>query len=154
MSIFHVIVNILTIAFGGYCAAHWALIRFYREKMWERRASGYTVILESLHEMKNWFETHEDELHRERTLTDDEKSKMTERYNEAKQKIFRNIGGEKWIMLPCDYDCVEKFLSDIKMRGVRDWFDVLETGQILTIDCINKIETSARKQMQKNLRIL
>jgi hypothetical protein len=42
---------------GTWFAAHFALRRFYREKVWERKTAAYTAIFEALYDMSLWFET-------------------------------------------------------------------------------------------------
>jgi len=44
--------------FGAWLAARFALYRFYREKVWERKIAAYTAIFEALHDMGRWYEAH------------------------------------------------------------------------------------------------
>jgi hypothetical protein len=41
---------------GSWLAARFALSRFYRERIWERRAAAYTSIFESVHEYVRWVD--------------------------------------------------------------------------------------------------
>lgn len=130
--------------------ANIALRRFQREKMWERRADGYTTILEALHEMKAWYEEHEAALYRDRDMNEDEKTILRERYQAAKLQLSRRVGGEKWLFSREVFERIERFLIDVQMPNIRDWCEVLEGGQWLTSQCIEDIEGFARDEIYQN----
>jgi len=55
----------------AWLAARFALSRFYREKVWERKTAAYTAIFDALHDMDQWFAEHLATFSNDRDLTTD-----------------------------------------------------------------------------------
>jgi hypothetical protein len=66
--------------FGAWLAARFALRRFYREKMWERKTVAYTAIFEAIHDMGTWFDQHFAAMIRNRELTQEKQDELTATY--------------------------------------------------------------------------
>lgn len=143
-------VSVFSAVISSLLTANIALKRFQREKMWERRADGYTAILEALHEMKAWYEEHEAMLYRDHDMDDDQKAVLSGRYQAAKLQLSRRVGGSKWLFSKEVFERIERLLKEVQMRGIRDWYEVLEGGQYLTSQCIEDIERLARAEINQN----
>jgi len=118
--------------------------------MWERRADGYTAILEALHEMKAWYEEHEAAQYRDHDMDDDQKAVLSGRYQAAKLQLSRRVGGAKWLFSKEVFERIERLLEEVQMPGIRDWYEILEGGQYLTSQCIEDIERIARGEINQN----
>jgi hypothetical protein len=113
---------------GAWVAARFALTRFYREKIWERKAAAYTAIFEALHFIDNWYSKHFDAYITQRELTKEETDKLRAAANDAEAELERRLASETWLIPD---DCrlrLKKLTTDLKERQ-EDWFQYLDAGQ-------------------------
>jgi len=70
--------------FGAWLAARFALYRFYREKVWERKIAAYTAIFEALHDKGRWYEAHIEEAMSGSDLPKETRDALAADYRKAK----------------------------------------------------------------------
>jgi hypothetical protein len=83
---------------AAWLAARLALTRFYREKMWERKAEAYTAIFTALHDMRVWFRTHVDQTVAGSTLPDDRSKELEVAFRTARSDLERRLDAETWLL--------------------------------------------------------
>lgn len=72
--------------------------RFYRERLWDRRAAAYVVIFESLEDLLEWYsELFEAQISRQ-DLPEDREKQLLARQRSAREQIKRKIAGEAWLL--------------------------------------------------------
>src|SRR4051812_11124747 len=86
---------------GAWLATQFALRRFYREKIWERKTAAYTIIFEALFDMARWHHEHLTAYFREREIGEPEASTLRTEYQKGKLTLQRKLAAEVWL-LPAD----------------------------------------------------
>jgi hypothetical protein len=109
---------------GAWLAARFALYRFYKEKVWERKAA-YTAIFEALHDMEKWFDAHISARRKDHEIPDDETERIGKEYRAARDLLERRLAAESWL-LP---DTSRTILNDMSYRLAHqpkaDWLDTV-----------------------------
>ncbi|WP_159010041.1 hypothetical protein [Bradyrhizobium sp. S69] len=113
---------------GAGVAAWFALNRFYREKIWERKAAAYTAIFEALHFIDNWYSKHYDAYLTRRELSKEETDKLRAAANDAEAELERRLASETWLIPNNCRLRLKKLTTGLKERE-EDWFEYLEAGQ-------------------------
>lgn len=80
--------------------ARLTLQRFYKERMWERKATAYTTILEALYLNQEWYSEHFDAAITHQELTQEHKEKLTRASSEARSLMMRSVEGQTWLLSP------------------------------------------------------
>jgi hypothetical protein len=75
-------------------AARFALYRFYREKVWERKIAADTAIFEALHDMGRWYEAHIEEAMNGSDLPKETTDALAADYRKAKANLQRRLGAD------------------------------------------------------------
>src|ERR1700712_4893218 len=83
---------------GAWFAARFALSRFYREKVWERKAAAYTAIFEALHFIEQWFSEHQDAYFEQREISEEETKRLSKASNDAEAELARRLASETWLI--------------------------------------------------------
>ena len=104
------ILSMLGSFFGAWFAAHFALRRFYREKVWERKTNAYTAIFEAIHDMGTWFDEHFDSMVRHKEISEEQQHELTTTYQTARKTFERRLTSETWL-IPDD---IRKRLDDLQ----------------------------------------
>ena len=116
---------------GAWLAAHFALRRFYQERIWERKAAAYTTVFEALYEISRWFGEHHNALENRQELDSDYQEEMSLSYQEAMRTLGRRVSGEAWL-LPDEFTAIlDEMQKDLQLN-VYDWHRHIETGVIAT----------------------
>jgi hypothetical protein len=132
---------------GAWLAARFGLSRFYREKVWERKAATYTAIFDALHDMNNWFTTHLDALEQGVELASNRKSELYQSYANANAKLRRRIDVEAWL-IPSEYFIkLEKLLTDLKFPPEANWFEIIDTGSMVMSENIKLLRVLFRNDL-------
>jgi hypothetical protein len=131
---------------GAWLAARFALSRFYREKVWERKTGAYTTIFEALHDMGIWFDKHLDAEVRGIELDEQAQDRLSEEYRGAKQRLERQLASETWLIPDC---CQQRLAQLIRELDAKQeyWFDVVETGSV----AISSAEKDLRQLVREDL---
>jgi hypothetical protein len=93
-----IILPFASAGFGGWIAAQFALGRFRKEKVWERKTAAYTVMFEALHDMMEWFNRHLTEQYELREISDEERTRFALEYRKAREILTRRIASEAWLL--------------------------------------------------------
>jgi hypothetical protein len=113
--------------FGAWVAARFALSRFYREKVWERKAAAYTAIFEALHFIEQWYSKHQDAYFEQREISDEESKALTKASRDAEAELARRLAAETWLIPNNCRKRLTKLTLELQSRE-RDWFQYLDTN--------------------------
>ena len=131
---------------GAWFATRWALGRFYKERVWERKAAAYTVIFECLHDMLMWHQEHLDATMRYSEIPKSKEEKLEKDYQTAKETMRRRIAAESWLL----DGRVETRIVDMmrELKEDRDsWFDILDEGLLAMKNAQADMRTIAREDL-------
>jgi hypothetical protein len=112
---------------GAWFAARFALSRFYREKVWERKAAAYTAIFEALHFIEQWFSEHQDAYFEQREISEEETKRLSKASNDAEAELARRLASETWLIPNKSRLLLNRLTQDLKTRE-QDWFQYLDTN--------------------------
>jgi hypothetical protein len=134
--------------FGAWLAAHFALRRFYREKLWERKTAAYTAIFEAIHDMSMWFDQHFNAMVRNRELSKEKQDELTATYQTARKTFERRLTSETWL-IPDD---IRKRLDDLqyaldKLDDHHDWALLVSEGSKIVFEGTNELREMVRKDL-------
>jgi hypothetical protein len=124
--------------FGAWIAARFALSRFYREKVWERKAAAYTAIFEALHFIDSWYSKHFDAYVAQREMAEEETAKLRTSANDAEAELERRLASETWLIPDNCRLRLKKLTIDLKKRE-EDWFQYLDAGQATLQTATNEL---------------
>jgi len=143
------IVPILTVigSFGGaWLAAQLALRRFYRERIWERKAAAYTAILEAMHDMGRWYDEHFEAAIEQYEMDKDDMDELARSYNHAKLALSRRLASETWLLPDECIQLMDKMEKDLRYDG-ENWQDHLEAGAFAIRSALGALRPIVRKEM-------
>ena len=83
---------------GAWLAANFALRRFYKERIWERKAAAYSAIFEALHIIEQWYDKHYDAYFEQRELPDEVTKKLRTNADAAEEDLERRLAAETWLI--------------------------------------------------------
>lgn len=114
---------------GAWLAAQFALRRFYREKVWERKTAAYTAIFEALYQMGRWFEEHIGELAMDRELPQERRTELFKQSRVAEAQLGTRLASETWLIPDPIRVRIEDGLIDLRRAyNFSDWGDHLIHG--------------------------
>lgn len=112
---------------GAWIAARFALNRFYREKVWERKAAAYTAIFEALHFIEQWYSKHHDAYFDQREISDEESNSLAKASRDAEAELARRLAAETWLIPNKCRKRLNKLTLELQSRE-QDWFQYLDTN--------------------------
>lgn len=127
-------------------AAHTTLQRFYKERMWERKANAYTTILEALYLRLEWYGQHFDAAITRQTLTEEYAQRLTQQSAEARAIMMRTIEGQTWLLSAEVSEAIAKL--DKELDGeFPGWEDMLDHSWGAVRDARVTITALARRDL-------
>jgi hypothetical protein len=132
---------------GAWLAAQFALRRFYREKMWERKAAAYTTIFEALHQMYGRFDV---EYHAElvgRPLTPKEKKELGTKYREIKDNMYKTVAGQTWVISRQSSALLLKLDNELG-RPRESELDLYSNGLVAVHDTTEQLKQLAKADLE------
>jgi hypothetical protein len=133
---------------GAWLAANFALRRFYKERMWERKAAAYSAIFEALHVIERWYDKHHDAYFEQRDLPEETTNKLRADANAAEDQLERRLASETWLLPDSCRKCLADMTSELKKRD-QDWFTYIDTG----VGTIRKATSELRQLVRSDLGI-
>lgn len=127
-------------------AARTTLQRFYKERMWERKANAYTTILEALYLRLEWYRQHFDAAITKQTLTEDYAQKLTQQSAEARAIMMRTIEGQTWLLSAAVSEAIEKMDKELD-ADFPGWEDMLDHSWGAVRDARVTITALARRDL-------
>jgi hypothetical protein len=136
---------------GAWLAARFALARFYREKVWERKTAAYTAIFDALHDMERWFAEQNGALSDGRELSQERIDALSAAYRVAKANLQRRLASETWLIPEEIRRRIEHGLVDLDLAASRitDWVELVIQGH----EVIYLLEADVRKAVLRDLRL-
>ena len=133
---------------GAWLAAQFALRRFYKEKVWERKTAAYTAIFEAVHDMSTWFEQHFNAMVRSRDVPKERQSELADAYQAAKKTFERRLTAETWL-IP---DEIRKRLDDMQcaldqLDNLQDFSKIVIDGNEIIFTSTNELRELVRKDL-------
>lgn len=148
------IVPVLTViaSFGGaWLAAHFALRRFYRERIWERKAAAYTAIFKALHEMARWYDEHYEAEIEKYEIDQDELDELRQSYAQAQRALGRRIASETWLLPDQCVQMMSDLVRTLKYRG-ENWQEHLEVGSVAIQSTVDRLRPIVREELRISAR--
>lgn len=145
------LVPLLTIAgsfFGAWFAAQFALRRFYKERIWDRKAAAYTIIFEALSDMLQWFSEHHDAYITRREIPDEEKNQLTVASKVARDQLRRRLAGETWLIPETCRKRLETMTNELEGHH-DDYFSYLDESY----GVIKRATDDLRKMVRADMKI-
>lgn len=131
---------------GAWLAANFALRRFYKERIWERKAAAYSAIFEALHIIEQWYDKHYDAYFEQRELPDEVTKKLRTNADAAEEDLERRLAAETWLIPTHCRERLTKLTNDLKKRD-GDWFAYLDTGVGAILKATNELREMVRADL-------
>jgi hypothetical protein len=121
----NIVLPFVAVLFGGWITAQFALGRFRKEKVWERKTAAYTVIFDALYEMTTVNEEHYDAEITKRDVLQERVEELHVIYRKAQETLLRRLASEAWLIPEA---CAERIAVLMKeLRSQREsWFEELD----------------------------
>jgi hypothetical protein len=140
----------ITAPLAAWLTAHFALRRFYSEKVWERKAAAYSLIFQALHDMRRWFDEHR-AYEPQREMPDDAQKKLSEDYREADATLARQLDRETWLLPSKCSERLAQMWRDLAKADdtvEHDWYAHLDIGRGAINSALEDIRTLARGDLK------
>jgi hypothetical protein len=148
VSIWSIIFPTLASFAGAWLASKFALNSFYKQKVWERKAEAYTAIFSAISEMNHWFDVHQNVYETNDEISEEEKEELWTSFKSARTDLRKRLGKEVWLIPePCRAR-IDKMLMVIDDREPPDWFQMLDTNNGETADCILDLRELVRLDLE------
>lgn len=139
----------LAVGIGGvFLGSKLTAARSHREFVRERTAQAYSIILEALFDLQNWFSVNLDDHLECREVDEATDKERREAYRAAKDRLDRTLAREEWL-LP---DRVQEVFTEMrKVFAARyeGWFEDLEESYAATKQARTKLISIARSHLGK-----
>lgn len=136
----------ITAPLAAWLTARFALHRFYRERIWERKAAAYSAIFEALHDMRQWYDRHMEAEIEGREIPEDEQIRLRESYRNAKVGLGRRLDAERWLLSPVCFHHLEQMNQELEKH--RDaFFEELDEGLYATRKAIEEMPSIAQHDL-------
>jgi hypothetical protein len=136
----------ITAPLAAWLTARFALHRFYRERVWERKAAAYTAIFEALHDMRQWFDEHMTAGMRGYDIPEAEQSRLGESYREAKARLELRLDAERWLLPQACFDRLKDMTRDLEKHR-ESWFENLDEGLYATRTAMEDMRPIAQRDL-------
>lgn len=127
-------------------AARTTLQRFYKERMWERKATAYTTILEALYLSQEWYGKHFDAAITRQTLTEEFAQRLSTQSAEGRAAMMRSVEGQTWLLSPAVTEAITKMDAELDAE-YQGWEDMLDRGWASVRDARSTITALARRDL-------
>jgi hypothetical protein len=127
--LFSLLTSAITAPLAAWLAAHFALRRFYSEKVWERKTGTYSSIFDALHDMQRWFDAHLRDCEAHREMPHDAQEKLSADYDEADAKLARQLDRERWLLPSKCSERLAQMRRDLDKDTEGDWIAHLVNGR-------------------------
>ena len=128
---------------GAWFAAQFALRRFTKEKVWEKKAEAYTAIFGALHHIGNWYSENFDALVASREVPSEREEELSKEYDKARAQLQLVIDSNIWVL---PWECrviVQAMFTKMEMKK-DDWLSHLDENQSSILEARNKLRSLAR----------
>lgn len=129
-------------------SAQMTLRRFYKEKMWERKANAYTTILEALGDLFAWFDKNLDAVYVHEQLGENESNELSEAFKRAHKEMTRTMAGQVWLLSPQVAAAIKAMNSTLDYTDYPDFHSHLDEGYGAVKTCRETITALAQKDLQ------
>jgi hypothetical protein len=147
--LFSLLTSAITAPLAAWLAAHFALRRFYSEKVWERKTASYSTILDALHDMQRWFDAHLTQLQRaHEEMPHDEEEKLSADYDEADAKLARQLDRERWLLPSKCTERLAQMRRDLAKDTEGDWIAHLVNGRSAINSALEDMIALARDDLK------
>jgi len=142
----------IIVAFGGawlaaFLTMRLTLKRFYRERIWERKAAAYTVVFEGLHDMSQFHSEHFDAAIEQRDLSAERTVELQTRYRTAQDDVKRKIAGETWLLDEGVAEVIKVLWRNLEKRH-SNWQEHLDESYGYVADAQREIRNIARADLE------
>lgn len=142
------ILTALSAFIGAWLAAYFALNRFYREKIWERRAISYTAIFDALHDMGKWFDLQIGAKIHGQTLDEARVAELTAEYQKAGAELQRRVASETWLLSDRFRTKLEELENALSKKWSNaDWDDFLAYSHSTIVFAVDELRSIARADL-------
>ena len=148
MNVWSIVFSALASFAGAWLAYKWSLNSFYKQKVWERKAEAYTAIFSAISEMNNWFDVHQNVYETDAELSKDEKEELFTSFKAARTDLRKRLGREVWLIPEECRARIDKMLMVVDDREPADWFQMLDTNNGETAECIVDLRNMVRLDLE------
>lgn len=138
----------LVLAFlAAWLGAAFALRRFYKEKIWERKINAYFALIEAAHHMRIYYDRNLEAHMDGRELTDEYKGELDRKYDQARVELQKQISFGDLIISSAAVAAIEEMFSQLKYDGA-DWIGYLDHGVGVTQNCLVALKTAVATELR------
>jgi hypothetical protein len=132
---------------GAWLAAYFALRRFYKERIWERKVEAYSAIFAALHDVDMWYSKQFDAMVEQREIPENERRKLQLAAIEAERDLEKRLASEIWLIPDHCRDRLVQLTRDLKNQTTTDWNEYLSTGASVIHRGINDLRAMVRADL-------
>jgi hypothetical protein len=133
--------------FGGWIAAQFALGRFRKEKVWERKTVAYTTIFDALYDMSRWFDAHSEAEQNGGELSEQRSNELGDEYRKARDMMLRRIASETWLLPEACINRITVMMAELSNMS-EEWGNVVSDGSVAVSSATSDFRALVRSEFE------
>ena len=130
---------------GAWFGARFALARFYRERMWDKKAEAYTSIFEAIFETHQWYRFHNK---RRVGFAEAEAKKVLEQHQRAREEFGRRVARQAWIISDNNRAIINDLDREVSCPEYDTFDDLVVGGDKVFEKATEKLRANARLELE------
>ncbi len=144
------ITGIVVAVVSARVTVHFALKRFHSEKWWERKAEAYTAIIEALHHVRNYADTHLVSLARGKRLPEAGDEELTQKLTGAMSELRKRYDIGNFVISTEAVAAMNTLMKEFdELPHEESWHTHLN----LNLDAVDKCLASMRELARTDLQL-
>jgi hypothetical protein len=132
--------------------AWFSLLRFRKERWWEKKFQSYVAIMEALHNIGAGFDEDLEAAGTGQKISDERRLELTQQYRAGKKEIYKQIDVGRFLLADDTVSSLQKFLRDLDDAGAENDFDSYNGRSSIAVQsCIERTRSIARKDLGAGL---
>jgi hypothetical protein len=129
--------------------AWFSLLRFRKERWWEKKFESYAAIMEALHNIGAEIDEELDPSTPDRTISEERRLELAEQRRKSEKEIYKQIDIGQFLLPKDAVLTLQKFLRDIgSAEGERDLGAYLDGSSKAVHSCIERMRLLAKEDLR------
>ena len=128
-------------------ASRFSWLRYQNERIWDRKADAYGLMLESLHDLAAWFEAEMRDESKQREQSEAVVAERVGSYSDARKNLRRVAGREMWLLDLAVSETMEALNKELD-GSYESWFENLDAGGFAVKQAIRRLTALAQGELR------
>lgn len=142
-------VPLLAAVVGAWLSAYFALRRFFREKILERKMAAYTALFGALHDIEVWHDRYLRAGEQHMPIGPEEAHQLDISYEKAFNALRSKISAEIWVIPKSCSEPLQVMISEFLLRTHGgQWLNMMEDKWAMVHNAIETLRCAVREDLK------